>query len=250
LEGLLGGKRTIGEVGDYKTRTRVGRCTALHPFYQNERERGQKGSSMFSSLEPRGKEEVKGCFEELTVFTLPSSCLGKDLCDYFSRRVPTSVAEWGIAGRDPIKLSTLKTTLQYNKDLEKLNTVVATCEDQDSILQMCSQAELVINCTSQNLRNCSVVVNACIENKTDYLDFTTDESIIAVLKEKYDERAKENEVLIVPGCVGILLPHLRISFWSLMVHLLRVVAGRPWGCFDAKPISSRSGASDPRFHRP
>jgi hypothetical protein len=78
--------------------------------------------------------------------------------------------------------------------------IVATCEDQDSILQMCEQTELVINCTSQNLRNCSVVVNACIDSRTDYLDFTTDESIISVLKEKYDEKARENEVLIIPAC--------------------------------------------------
>jgi len=43
-------------------------------------------------------------------------------------------------------------------------------------------------------------VKACVDCGTDYLDFSSDESVIEHLERNYHDSAKEQEIFVVPAC--------------------------------------------------
>lgn len=78
--------------------------------------------------------------------------------------------KWGVAGRSEKKTRDVldKVSTYVGKNLDGIPVIVADVSDEDSILRMCKQGRIIINCVGPYSLYGEVVVRNCIE-VSDYL---------------------------------------------------------------------------------
>lgn len=126
------------------------------------------------------------------------------------RSVPSSsmadnAISWAIAGRSAIKLSETLCRAELSTGVRGLSgsipVLLADLNHQKSLVDMCQKSSMVINCAGPYSElGAEVLIQACLETKTHYIDLAHEVTFVELMKQKYSTQAKEAGVFILNGC--------------------------------------------------
>ncbi|KAG8199454.1 hypothetical protein JTE90_000321 [Oedothorax gibbosus] len=112
--------------------------------------------------------------------------------------------KWAIAGRNIQKLKEALNTVQKyignSSDISGTTVIQADVKDEASILDMCKQGKLVLNCVGPYNLYGEIVVRACIEAGTHLVDISAEIKYSETMQAKYFMQAREKGVYIVEAC--------------------------------------------------
>jgi short subunit dehydrogenase-like uncharacterized protein len=115
---------------------------------------------------------------------------------------------WAIAGRDRDKLEAVRTRLAaVDPALEELAIIVAKSDDPASLAAMAERTKVIATTVGPYDLHGDALVDACVEQRTDYVDITGEPSFWKRTIERQHERAAAREVLVVPCCGFDSIPH-------------------------------------------
>lgn len=121
---------------------------------------------------------------------------GKLVVEYLSEKEGLTDLKWAIAGRDEGKLKALRST----NHMEDLPVIIADSQDLNSLREMVKQCRLVITTVGPYAKWGSFLVEACIEQGTDYCDLCGEVHWMRKMIDKYQEKALESGVRLVNCC--------------------------------------------------
>ncbi|MBK8971562.1 MAG: saccharopine dehydrogenase NADP-binding domain-containing protein [Hahellaceae bacterium] len=148
-----------------------------------------------------------------------SSFVGQILADYLANRVPGETQlRWAIAGRSQKKLRLLQQSL--GPAAAQLPVIVADAGSPESLRQMCQQARVVVSTVGPYALYGEPLIEACVENGTDYCDLTGEVQWIRRMIQSYEGRAKETGARIVHCCGFDSIPS-DIGVWWLQTEALK-----------------------------
>ncbi|KAI8074102.1 Saccharopine dehydrogenase-domain-containing protein [Gongronella butleri] len=108
---------------------------------------------------------------------------------------------WAVAGRSEAKLAKLKQELiKIDESLENLDVIVADASEPASLDAFLQHTTVVLSTVGPYIKYGTPLVEACIRNKTHYVDITGEYTWIKQLIDKFHVQAQESEVMIVPTC--------------------------------------------------
>lgn len=112
------------------------------------------------------------------------------------------IDSWGIAGRSEPKLASLLEELakKTGADVSSVKIIKADVGDDKSLVDMCAQTKVLVNCAGPYREYGEPVVKAAISSKTDYLDISGEPHFIEKMQLLYDEAAREAGIYIISGC--------------------------------------------------
>ncbi|CAH0723479.1 unnamed protein product, partial [Brenthis ino] len=122
---------------------------------------------------------------------------------------------WAIAGRSREKLETLLSDVgkKIGKDLSQTKIIIADVNDKQSLMAMCSQTKILINCCGPFVKYGENVVSSAVICKTHYVDVSGEIQFIEHIEETYDQPAKAANVFIINACGLSSIPaDLGVSF--------------------------------------
>lgn len=96
-----------------------------------------------------------------------------------------------LAGREGSGLQALSETTDYPYEMCKI-------DDAPSLRQLLKKGGIVIHCAGPFQTTAKQMVDACLEAGTHYLDITGEYSVFEMLA-GYDDKAKQREILVMPG---------------------------------------------------
>jgi len=111
--------------------------------------------------------------------------------------------KWAVAGRDSQKLrDSLDLVQKYLQDIDILQTPIIKADvyDQKSILEMCQQAKVILNCVGPYKLFGEIVVSSCIEAGTHHVDLSGEFHFLETTQAKYFNAAREKGVYVVQAC--------------------------------------------------
>ena len=146
---------------------------------------------------------------------------------YTGELIARYAAQYGlepiVAGRDAAKIRPLAERLQLTWQVIDLN-------DKDALLKALREVKVVLHAAGPFRYTAKQMVEACLETGTHYLDINGDISVFEFIK-RYDEKAKQAGVMLMPGvgfdvvptdCISLLLHKalpdavsLKLAFASL-----------------------------------
>lgn len=111
--------------------------------------------------------------------------------------------KFAIAGRCEMKIRRIveEVSLAKGKDLSNIPVIIADTTDELSIVSMVKQAKVLLNVVGPYRIHGEIVVRACAENGTNYVDVSGEPAFLESMQLKYADKAKENNAYIV-GCCG------------------------------------------------
>ena len=118
-----------------------------------------------------------------------------------------------IAGRRHDALTALKAELLTHD----VGIIVANSADAESVNAMVEQAKVIVNCAGPFAKYGTPVVEACVNNKVDYVDITGETPWVRSLIDSYHERAQTSGVRIIPGCGFDSVPS-DLGAWLVVKH--------------------------------
>ena len=138
--------------------------------------------------------------------------------------------DWAIAGRNRSKLKSLRDELVERGDLDELPIIVGDANNRESLDSMASRARVVCSTVGPYARYGTQLVEACIDNGTDYCDLTGEVHWVRQMIDRFHERAREANARIVHCCGFDSIPS---DLGTLMVQRK---AQQEWGasCKEAK----------------
>jgi len=121
---------------------------------------------------------------------------GQLITQYLGLRAQRENIRWAIAGRDDKKLQEIKNSIFENQP----DIIIANVESDDSLLNLTSQCIILMNAVGPFNWYGKKVVEACIENKTHYLDITGEPSFVADVYNTLNQKAIDYQVCVVNCC--------------------------------------------------
>lgn len=109
---------------------------------------------------------------------------------------------WAIAGRNGKKLRELleKTSAKTGIDVTNIPTIIANCDDEQSLDEMAKQGHVVINCSGPYRFYGEPVVRACIQNSVHYVDVCGEPEFMDKMQLLYNDAAQANGCYVVSSC--------------------------------------------------
>ncbi|KAB7498658.1 Saccharopine dehydrogenase-like oxidoreductase [Armadillidium nasatum] len=109
---------------------------------------------------------------------------------------------WAIAGRNKEKLSNvLKSSGKHiGFDLENIPIIEADNTRKETLSEMASKANVVINCVGPYQIYGEDVVKACVKNGANHVDISGEPQFLEGMQLKYEKAAEEAGVHIVGAC--------------------------------------------------
>ncbi|XP_015783700.1 saccharopine dehydrogenase-like oxidoreductase [Tetranychus urticae] len=112
---------------------------------------------------------------------------------------------WAVAGRNETKLrASLSTSLDYSGirdyDVNSIEVIQADTSDYESLVKMAKRAKILVSCVGPYRSFGEPVVKACIESKTDYIDFCGEPQFLEEIQLRYYDIARERNLYILPSC--------------------------------------------------
>lgn len=128
-----------------------------------------------------------------------------------------------IAGRN-------ETTIKQLSDKLGLESKVFALSDVDSVASQLKDIDVVVNCAGPFSQTAKVMIEACLQSQTHYLDITGEISTFELAK-SYDKQAKDKGIVICPGVGFDVIPTdcLASQLKTLMPDATHLVLG-----FDSK----------------
>ncbi|GMJ09289.1 hypothetical protein like AT5G39410 [Hibiscus trionum] len=106
-----------------------------------------------------------------------------------------------LAGRSHEKLTkTLRWAAHPISPTPDVSVIIADTTDPPSLLSLCNQTKLLLNCVGPYRIHGDPVVSACASSGCDYLDITGEPEFMEKMEAKYHEKAVETGSLIVSAC--------------------------------------------------
>ena len=127
-----------------------------------------------------------------------SGFTGQLICEYLSTHKNALNLNWAIAGRNLPKLQLVSDKFSIGD--KKIEILYGDAFDKASLDSICNQSQLIISTVGPYLLYGESLVDSCIENNTHYLDLTGEPYFVYKIKEKYAQKAIENEVMIIHSC--------------------------------------------------
>jgi len=143
---------------------------------------------------------------DITVYGA-TSFVAKHVLRYLAQVIPTltDIQEIRITlgGRSSSKLEVLQKELfpvSSNSPNIIVDTYVASGSDLDLLQQMAQRTKVVINCAGPYSKYSNLVVQACAEMGTHYVDFTGEAYWNAVMRQKYGSTSQKSGARIISMC--------------------------------------------------
>nr|XP_039258893.1 saccharopine dehydrogenase-like oxidoreductase [Styela clava] len=133
-----------------------------------------------------------------------SGFTGKYVCKELLNQVGDMNGRIALAGRSKKKLEDVLCWLTEDSslsfDIDKIGFIIANVDDSQSLLSMCKQSKIVLDCVGPYKFYGEAVVKACIDGGSDYVDITGEPEYIEMIMTKYHDAAVAKEVYIVSAC--------------------------------------------------
>ncbi|KAK9119022.1 hypothetical protein Scep_017115 [Stephania cephalantha] len=105
-----------------------------------------------------------------------------------------------LAGRNPEKLAQSLKWASHPTPPPSLSIIKADISDPSSLLQLCKQTKLILNCVGPFRLYGEPVVAACVEVGCDYLDICGEPEFMERMEGIYHEKGVERGSLVVSAC--------------------------------------------------
>lgn len=129
---------------------------------------------------------------------------GRYVAKQVARTVRTEIGDlrWAIAGRsgDRLREVSAECSPQTAGDASHIPAVVVDINDKDSLLRMCANSSLVVNCCGPYRLLGEQVVDACVATGCDHIDVSGEPQFLENMQLKYHKKAVEAGVAIVGAC--------------------------------------------------
>ena len=121
---------------------------------------------------------------------------GKLVCEYILKNYKKTNLNWALGGRNELKIKTLISSL----NLKNIPYLIADCNDKSSLLEMTKMTRTICSTVGPYAKYGTLLVDACIESKTNYCDISGETQWIREIINKYHAKAIRNKVKIVHAC--------------------------------------------------
>ena len=125
-----------------------------------------------------------------------SGFTGRLVAEYLYKNYNAKDLNWAIAGRDELKLSSIREKFLDNT----IPIVLGDSFDEKSLNEMTRTAKVVCSTVGPYAKYGSLLVKSCVKNKTHYCDLAGEDPWIRKMIHLHHEEAKNNEVKIVNSC--------------------------------------------------
>ncbi|KAK1269976.1 hypothetical protein QJS04_geneDACA006888 [Acorus gramineus] len=115
--------------------------------------------------------------------------------------VPSSPLTYiALAGRNPSKIAQSLHWASPTTPSESIPIIESDVKDPSSLLSLCNQAKVVLNCVGPFRLYGEPVVKACVESGADYLDICGEPEFMERVEVAYHDRAAERGSLVISAC--------------------------------------------------
>ena len=128
-----------------------------------------------------------------------SGFTGQFVVDEVQRIAADEDIKWAVAGRNKEKLSNVIKQTGNSKGMCS-EIIVADINDFQSILMMCKQANVILDCVGPYRFFGEAVVKGCVETKTNYVDISGEPQFLENMVLKYNDGAELGGIYIVGAC--------------------------------------------------
>jgi len=127
---------------------------------------------------------------------------------YLAGRLAGGSIRWALAGRSREKLGKLRRELERaDPRMAELALIEASSDDAESLRAMAESTRAIITTVGPYQLHGEPLVAACVGAGTDYFDLTGEPTWWRAMVERYHERAKARELIVVPSCGFESVPH-------------------------------------------
>ncbi|PRP78340.1 hypothetical protein PROFUN_11380 [Planoprotostelium fungivorum] len=127
-----------------------------------------------------------------------TSFAGALVTEYLLKNYKQSVVRWTIAGRSLSKLEELKKKVrQYSATADELQPIVADSGDKASLDAMAKRTRVVVSTVGPFAKYGSLLVQSCVDNKTDYIDITGEPNWVKKMIDQHHERAEKDGTILI-----------------------------------------------------
>lgn len=103
--------------------------------------------------------------------------------------------KWAIAGRDSNKLEKLQNEIPGKPEI-----VIADANDEQALLKLTASTKVVASYAGPFNKYSNLLVKACVETGTHYVDITGEAIWVRDLIDNYHQRCIDNKIKIIPAC--------------------------------------------------
>ena len=162
---------------------------------------------------------------------------GKLVCDYISKNYKRTNLKWALGGRNELKIKSLISSL----NLKNIPYLIADSSNKNSLLKMTKTTKTICSAVGPYAKYGSLLVEACIESKTNYCDITGETHWIREIIDKYHTKAIKNKVKIVNACGFDSIPSDLGVFFAQ--NKIKEVTGKYASKICMRVISMKGGVS-------
>ncbi|MCC6556789.1 MAG: saccharopine dehydrogenase NADP-binding domain-containing protein [Polyangiaceae bacterium] len=132
---------------------------------------------------------------------------GRLTAEYLAQRGPSPL-RWAIAGRNLEKLAEIKAALEaLSPSAASAGVVEARSDDPASLARMAASTRVVLTTVGPYAQHGEPLVEACIQERTDYVDITGEPDFVERLLRRHHAAAADRGVRIVNCCGFDSVPH-------------------------------------------
>ena len=103
--------------------------------------------------------------------------------------------KWAIAGRDSNKLEKLQNEIPGKPEI-----IIADANDEQALLKLTASTKVVASYAGPFNKYSNLLVKACVETGTHYVDITGEAIWVRDLIDNYHQRCIDNRIKIIPAC--------------------------------------------------
>jgi len=166
---------------------------------------------------------------------------GKIIAKYFAKSGPSGL-KVALGGRNITKLQNLKSDLEGSDCNCTFRIVVASAEDEDSVLSMIKNCKVVISAVGPYLLHGFTILEACVRFRVHYCDLVGEYPFVRESIRRFHTKAQENGTIILHCCGYDSIPS---DLGTLMVvNYLQETFGRKCKSIEAyQSIKGSAGGS-------
>ena len=141
---------------------------------------------------------------------------GRQVAAWFARHVPRSDVRWALAARSRPRLEAVREAL--GPEFGDVPLLTVDTLDGAAVDAMARSTRVLLTTVGPYARFGDLVVDACVENGTDYVDITGETPWVRRLIERHHDRAAVAGTRIVPFCGFDSVPS-DLGAWMVVRHL-------------------------------
>jgi short subunit dehydrogenase-like uncharacterized protein len=141
---------------------------------------------------------------------------GRQVAAWFAEHVPRTDVRWALAARSPGRLAAVRDGL--GPGFADVPLLIVDTLDAEGVGEMAASTRVVLTTVGPYARFGDLVVDACVEHGTDYVDITGETPWVRRVIARHHERAAAEGTRIVPFCGFDSVPS-DLGTWMVVQHL-------------------------------